>query len=586
MHPLEHALRDYDPVMLSVIAARWDVDLESHSVTDIRGVLLNAMRDPAACEATWDRLDDEQRGAMQILLGSGGTMPAAKFYRLYGEIREMGPGRLEREKPYLDPVSVAEALYYRGLIAKSYEEAKAGPQAVIYVPSDLARALPTHHTGFDLSAEDDDVLPLDDDEEEDEPLPEGWTAAADQPDEIWAADTTIVDDLTTVLAYLQVAAVEDRADGTLPQAHRETLEHFLLKPEADRLAFLLGLARALSLVAPRDGLLRPVSHNARRWLEAARSEQVRLLAAGWRESMTYNELFHAPELVVETAGNDPRLAREMVATYLADLPPDSWWIVSGVVGEIREIDADFQRPGGDYESWYIRGADGGDYLHGFESWDAVEGAQLRFLLTGPLHWLGLADLGRYAGGLLGRLNAYGRAFVSGTGWPARPDEAEVLVLQDNGTAEVSRRFSRYDRFQLARFTEWLGAAERYRYRFSPRGLRRASAQGIKEPQVRSFLTRVSGSETLPEGVDAMLTRWSQAAEADATIERLTVLRTRSAQAMEVALNEPAIRRYLGARLGPEAVIVRPGQGPALQDALAEHGMLADILDAASGDAPA
>ena len=71
----------------------------------------------------------------------------------------------------------------------------------------------------------------------------------------------------------------------------------------------------------------------------------------------------------------------------------------------------------------------------------------------------------------------------------------------------------------------------------------------------------------------MLTRWSQAAEADATIERLTVLRTRSAQAMELALNEPAIRRYLGARLGPEAVIVRPGQGPALQDALAEHGML-------------
>ena len=191
------------------------------------------MRDPAACEATWDRLDDEQRGAMQILLGSGGTMPTAKFYHLYGEIREMGPGRLEREKPYLDPVSVAEALYYRGLIAKSYEEAKAGPQAVIYVPSDLARALPTHHTGFDLSAEDDDVLPLDDDEEEDEPLPEGWTAAADRPDQIWAADTTIVDDLTTVLAYLQVAAVEDRADGTLPQAHRETLEHFLLKPEAN-----------------------------------------------------------------------------------------------------------------------------------------------------------------------------------------------------------------------------------------------------------------------------------------------------------------------------------------------------------------
>jgi hypothetical protein len=32
------------------------------------------------------------------------------------------------------------------------------------------------------------------------------------------------------------------------------------------------------------------------------------------------------------------------------------------------------------------------------------------------------------------------------------------------------------------------------------------------------------------------------------------------------------------------VIVRPGQGPALQDALAEHGLLADLVDSGA-DAP-
>jgi hypothetical protein len=288
-------------------------------------------------------------------------------------------------------------------------------------------------------------------------------------------------------------------------------------------------------------------------------------------------------LQVETASNDPRLAREAVLTYLADLPVDAWWIVTGVIGEIKELDADFQRPGGDYESWYIRAEDSGEYLNGYERWDAVEGAQLRFLLVGPLHWLGLADLGRYAGGLLGRLNAYGRAFAAGTPWPTRPDDADALHLLDNGTAEISRRFSRYDRFQLGRFTEWLPNTENYRYRFSPRGLRRAAAQGIKEAHIRAFLARALGSDALPEGVDAMLSRWSQTAEADATIEPLHVLRTRSAQALDAVLEQPAIRRYLGTRLGPEAVIVRPGQAPALQDALAEYGLLADILDAADGD---
>ena len=576
---LEHMLREYDPAMLAIIAARWDVDLMSYSVTDIVGVLLQTMLDPDAAAETWDRLNDEQRGAMQTLLGMGGTMPAAMFYRLFGEIREMGPARLEREKPYLNPVSIAESLYYRGLIARGFDDAAAGPQAVIYVPADLARALPAHHTGFDLSAADDeDALPEDEDEE--------WQVAADQPDEIIPADTTLVDDLATLLAYFQVAAVTFREDELLPQAHVQTLRPFLLKEDDGRLAFMLGLARTLNLIAPRDGLVRPVSQNARRWLEAPRSEQVRALALAWRESVDYNDLWHTPGLLVETAGNDPRLARQVICDVLRELPPDSWWIVDAVIDEIKATDPDFQRPGGDYENWYIRGESSGDYLGGFENWDAVEGAMLRFILTGPLHWLGLADLGSYGGEMLGRLNAYGRAFVAGTAWPTRPDEPETIVLHDDGTIDASRRLSRYDRFQLARFTEWLHAGDVYRYRLSPRGLRRASVQGITDRHIRAFLSRVTAGASLPEKVAAMLTHWAQTAHAEATIEHLLVLRMTSAEALDAALDEPAIRRYLGARLGPEAVIVRPGQAAALQDALAEHGILAEIIGDDQGDHPA
>ena len=34
----------------------------------------------------------------------------------------------------------------------------------------------------------------------------------------------------------------------------------------------------------------------------------------------------------------------------------------------------------------------GDYLRGFSTWDEVDGALVRFLITGPMHWLGLVDL--------------------------------------------------------------------------------------------------------------------------------------------------------------------------------------------------
>ena len=39
-------------------------------------------------------------------------------------------------------------------------------------------------------------------------------------------------------------------------------------------------------------------------------------------------------------------------------------------------------------SWYIRN-DAGEYLSGFESWDAVEGSLIEFYIAGPMHWLGL-----------------------------------------------------------------------------------------------------------------------------------------------------------------------------------------------------
>ena len=576
---LEQTLRTYDPVMLGVIADRWDVDLETRSVTDILKLLVATMLDPGAAAATWDRLDDAQRGALQALLGAGGAMPARMFFRLYGDIREMGPGRLEREKPYLEPASITEALYYRGLIARSYDEAAAGPQAVIYIPSDLAQVLPAHRTGFDLSAEDAEVeQPPEEEEDEDEAA-----LAAAQPEEIVPADTALVDDLATLLAYLQVAAVTPREDGSLPEAHVDTLNTFLLKREAGRLDFLLGLARALGLIGPRDGLLRPISVNARRWLEAPRSEQVRLLAAAWRETLEYNDLAHTPGLIIESAPNDPRLARAVIAGVLAGLPADAWWIVDGVVEEIRASHTDFQRPGGDYDSWYIRSAADGSYLGGFDHWDAVEGAMLRFILTGPLHWLGLADRGSHGGRALGRLNAYGRAFVSEGKWPAQPDPEAAPVLHDDGTLEVSRRLSRYDRFQIARFTEWLSAGEPYRYRLSAAGLRRAAIQEIEPRHVRAFLSRALGGEALPAAIEALLARWEQSAEADVTIEALTVLRTATPQALDRVLEEPTLRRYLGARLGPEAAIVRPGQATALQTALAAFGLLAEVIGPESGE---
>ena len=69
------------------------------------------------------------------------------------------------------------------------------------------------------------------------------------------------------------------------------------------------------------------------------------------------------------------------------VPAGEWVSVADFIDAVKATDPDFQRPGGDYESWYIRDAGSGAYLTGFESWDRVEGELLRALLTGPARWL-------------------------------------------------------------------------------------------------------------------------------------------------------------------------------------------------------
>src|SRR6185503_3459544 len=128
---------DTNDGLLPVLAKVWKVNITGLERSVAIASLRESMLDPVRAQAIWSALADDQRGAVQMLMGSGGKMPASKFGRLFGEIRQMGAAQIEREKPLEKPASIAEALYYRGLIAQMFEMADTGPRVVIYVPEDL-----------------------------------------------------------------------------------------------------------------------------------------------------------------------------------------------------------------------------------------------------------------------------------------------------------------------------------------------------------------------------------------------------------------------------------------------------------------
>ncbi|MFN8376778.1 MAG: hypothetical protein U0694_28385, partial [Anaerolineae bacterium] len=334
------------------------------------GALNKAMLDPERAARVWDSLDDAQRGRLQLLLSSGGKMPTAKFELLSGKIRKMGAGAIERERPQDRPSSIAEALYYRGLIAEMFEQSDAGLRPVIYVPEDLARVLPLHKTSYSNLEDDGETMH---DVSDDKPV---VTPLKNVPN-VRQADTSIVDDMTTLLAYLQLYGAGIDGD-TLAAADQEGLIPYLLSSDGTRLAFLLGIALSADLIEIQSGRAFPKRAEARRWLSEKRAEQLRILGQAWRASTLYRDLWHVLGLYPESseaggmASYNPADARHAVLTLLADIAPhQAWWSLEEFIVAVKEENADFQRS--DYDSWYIRNDDN-EYLRGFESWEAVEGA--------------------------------------------------------------------------------------------------------------------------------------------------------------------------------------------------------------------
>lgn len=569
MRNLREALKDHDDHMLAVIANRWDVDLAKDAIES----LVKAMLDPAHAATEWERLKDNERGAVQMLIAARNhKMPTAQFSRLFGEIRQMGPDKRQREKPHLAPTGPSEVLYYRGLLHIGFDESKQGLQSFVYVPLDLAAILPTSQIGIDLSEAPTELPDLGE-----EPTLLHITQE-EPPASVHRANSTVVDDLTTLLAYIQLNTVRLQ-HGHIPERAWQEILQYLITPNSARLELLLLLAYELGLIVEEGGKLQTERQGARRWLESPRTTQVRQLIEAWQNSTAYNELFQLTDLQPEGTGwqNNPLLLRQTLQETMQALIGDQWISLDGLIEEIKESEPDFQRPGGDYDSWYIKDRTTEAYLQGFESWDRVEGAMLYFTISAPMHWLGMVDIGMTGNAVDSfKLTTYGKAWVGRSSWPDLKDPESHLVLEDDGRLLVPRAASRYDRFQLARFTTWGPAGDTFTYTLTGASLRRAAEQGIKSEHIFAFLNRTINHE-LPPAIHSLLNSWeASAGGTPLLLKRMLVLHVDTEEMMRLLWEKPDIRRFLGQQLGPLVVAVREDQWQGLVKVLEQHGIALEV----------
>ncbi|HQE98776.1 MAG TPA: hypothetical protein PLG06_03460, partial [Anaerolineae bacterium] len=116
LRTLYQALLDCDGARLRVIAQQWDVALKAEARPDAAAQLADAMAHAEGVERVWEGLPPAARAALEDLLRRGGVLPWAIFTRRWGQVRVVGPGRLEREELWRTPISPAETLWYWGLV--------------------------------------------------------------------------------------------------------------------------------------------------------------------------------------------------------------------------------------------------------------------------------------------------------------------------------------------------------------------------------------------------------------------------------------------------------------------------------------
>ncbi len=540
MPDLLASLHPYDLGHLRIVAELWGLELEARERDAAAGELSATLLDPGPVRETLDILPREARRALDALLAANGRLPWAEFARRFGETREMGAGKRDREMPHRRPVSAAETLFYRGILARAFFDTDKGAQEFAYIPDDLLEVI--KHGDAESRREKEEsprlrgsVVP-----------PLGRPATPMEKAHEILANDHILDDATTLLAALRAGRSDWQSDLRLPALLHaaELLKKNVLQTEA-----------------------------VKKFLEAPRADALSMLIEAWKTSTTFDELRLMPSIVCEGEWkNDPHATRSTLLGFLHAIPPNQWWSLPAFLRDLKQKHPDFQRPAGDYDSWFIKRASDGQYLRGFAWWDSVDGALVRFTIQ-TMHWLGLVDLASPEEGK--EFTAF-RLTQESTQVDRYTGTQGKIAIASNGKISVSRYFSRAARYQIARFCEWdEPKGDDFIYHVSARSLQRASEQGLKAEQLLALLVKATQGSVPPALVKA-LKRW-EANGTEARAESQTVLRVSRPEVLE-ELRKSKAARFLGEPLGPTAVVVKSETVPKIAAALAELGVLLDVKE--------
>lgn len=537
MRNLSVCLREYPLVFLQALTRIWALEEPASSRSELAEQLSSAMLRPRVVHPILEELPPEAREALACVVANGGAVRGYLLTRRYGNIRPLGPNPLLRLQPWSNPDSPLEALYYRGLLYRTYDALGDYRGEVLFLPPQLVAVLPP----MEYTAPPFSVLSTS-------------CPAFQQLD-----GDALGMDVFTVLTYVRRETMRSTR-GPFLDARAIAALAPRLRGEADneRLHLIQRLMRAAKLVVDERGLVKP-GPQAREWLRSDPYHRSEVLFQAWRSDKGGHELHSVNGLRWESTGrpHDASAPREAILSHLTRCPPETWISLPSFIGALKLTDPDFLRPNGDYDSWYIQDVAAKRFLTGFESWDQVEGQLIAHIILRPLRWLGALAIGQMDGEatqISFRLSPMGLALLGPRAPEPAAEESGTFVVGQDLVVRVPPNANLYDRYQLERFSEWRGEEDgMLLHRLTRSSVWRGQDQGIEIRQLIAFLRRASG-EHLPNEAVRTLTQWGNR-HGKVVLREAILLQTPDEATMHDLREHPALAESLGEQLSPHTVLV-------------------------------
>jgi hypothetical protein len=272
--------------------------------------------------------------------------------------------------------------------------------------------------------------------------------------------------------------------------------------------------------------------------------------------------------------HNPKIARQFILDQISLVPENQWWNLDSFINYIYQTNPDFQRPAGNYDSWYIKSKETNAYLNGFDHWDDVDGTYVRFLLTGPMHWLGLIDLASSSPDnppLSFKCSDWYRDLIEKLPPKNIKTDDGKIFMDGYGKFQVPIRFSRAVRYQISRFCEWNGISrDGFNYHLTPSSLTRAKDQSLKISHLLKIIQPVI-NHPFPPKLKTALEKWENNGT-QAFFNNVLLLQVADPEAIN-QLQTTSAKKYIQAVLNPTTAVINSSGIEQVKKALIELGYL-------------